>query len=234
MCGRYSLFFDDEYNRNISEIMKVIKSKYPNTDIKSGEIFPTNTAPVLIEQNSSVAPVPYKWGFPNFRNKGVIINARAETAGEKKTFKDSLLKRRCVIPSTGFYEWDKSKQKYLFNIQGRNALYMAGFYNLFKDEPRFIILTTEANSSVSSIHHRMPVVLEKQQIEREKCRFLCGVPGRSGPLERNSVPCREGCREGHSKAAQKFRAVREGFFTKGEKVPARYYAPVLFVLKYHQ
>ena len=91
--------------------------------------------------------------------------AEAETAEEKKTFKDSLLKRRCVIPSTGFYEWDKSKQKYLFNIQGSNALYMAGLYNFFKDEPRFIILTTSANSSVSSIHHRMPVVLEKQQIE---------------------------------------------------------------------
>lgn len=73
MCGRYSLFFDDEYNRNISEIMKVIKSKYPNTDIKSGEIFPTNTAPVLIEQNSSVAPVPYKWGFPNFRTKALLL-----------------------------------------------------------------------------------------------------------------------------------------------------------------
>ena len=165
MCGRYSLFFDDEYNHEISEMMKLIKSKYGQMAVKSGEIFPTNTAPVLIEQNSTVTPVPYKWGFPNFRNKGVIINARAETAGEKKLFKDSLLNRRCVIPSTGFYEWDKSKQKYLFNIQGSNALYMAGFYRFFKDEPRFIILTTSANSSVSSIHHRMPVVLEKQQIE---------------------------------------------------------------------
>lgn len=165
MCGRYSLFFDDEYDHEISEMMKLIKSKYGQIDVKSGEIFLTNTAPVLVEQNSSVTPVPYKWGFPNFRNKGVIINARAETAEEKKTFKDSLLNRRCVIPSTGFYEWDKSKQKYLFNLPESRILYMAGFYNFFKDEPRFIILTTSANSSVSSIHHRMPVVLEKQQIE---------------------------------------------------------------------
>lgn len=165
MCGRYSLFFDDEYDHDISEMIKLIKKKYAQTDVKPGEIFPTNTAPVLIEKGSAIAPVPYTWGFPNFRNKGVIINARAETAEEKKTFKDSLLKRRCVIPSTGFYEWDKSKQKYLFNIQGSNSLYMAGFYNLFKDEPRFIILTTEANSSVSSIHNRMPVILEKQQIK---------------------------------------------------------------------
>lgn len=165
MCGRYSLFFDDEYDYDIAKMMKLINSKYVHTDVKSGEIFPTNTAPVLIKQNSEITPVPYTWGFPNFRNKDVIINARAETAEEKKTFKDSMLNRRCVIPSTGFYEWDKSKQKYIFNIPGSHALYMAGFYNFFNNEPRFIILTTSANSSVSNIHHRMPVVLEKQQIE---------------------------------------------------------------------
>ena len=68
MCGRYSLFFDDEYDHEISEMMKLIKSKYGQIDVKSGEIFPTNTAPILVEQNSSVTPVPYKWGFPNFRN----------------------------------------------------------------------------------------------------------------------------------------------------------------------
>lgn len=60
MCGRYSLFFDDEYNHEISEMMKLIKSKYGQMAVKSGEIFPTNTAPVLIEQNSTVTPVPYK------------------------------------------------------------------------------------------------------------------------------------------------------------------------------
>ncbi len=104
--------------------MNIIKSKYAHTDVKSGEIFPTNTAPVLIEQNSTVTPVPVQMGFSNFRNKGVIINARAETAEEKKTFKDSLLNRKCVIPSTGFYEWDKSKQKYLFNLpESRMLLY---------------------------------------------------------------------------------------------------------------
>lgn len=165
MCGRYSLFFDDEYDYDIAKMMDILKQHYPQTEIKQGEIYPTNTAPVWVKQNSEIAPVPYSWGFPNFRSKGVIINARAETAEEKKLFKDSLLNRRCVIPSTGFYEWDKSKQKYLFNLPESRILYMAGFYNFFKDEPRFIILTTSANSSVSSIHHRMPVVLEKQQIE---------------------------------------------------------------------
>lgn len=165
MCGRYSLFFDDEYDYDIAKMIDILKQHYPQTEIKQGEIYPTNTAPVLVKQNSEIAPVPYSWGFPNFRSKGVIINARAETAEEKKTFRDSLLNRRCVIPSTGFYEWDKSKQKYLFNQPKCRTLYMAGFYSFFKNVPRFIILTAAANPSVSVIHHRMPLVLDKSQIQ---------------------------------------------------------------------
>lgn len=166
MCGRYSLYFDDQYDKDISSIMQEINKNYPDSNVKTGEIFPTNTVPILIEQGSEITPVPYIWGFPSFRNKGVIINARAETAAEKKTFRESLMNRRCVIPSTGFYEWDKTKQKYLFHMQSTNVLYMAGFYNFFKNEPRFVILTTDANSSISEIHHRMPVVLEKNKIEQ--------------------------------------------------------------------
>lgn len=80
MCGRYSLFFDDEYDYDIAKMMDILKQNYPQTKVKQGEIYPTNTAPVLVKQNSEIAPVPYSWGFPNFRSKGVIINARAETA----------------------------------------------------------------------------------------------------------------------------------------------------------
>ena len=71
----------------------------------------------------------------------------------------------------------------------------------------------------------------KWQMERTKCRFLCGLSGRSYPLERNFVPSREGCRGSRSKAAQKFRAVCGGFCAKREKVSTGYYASDGFVLK---
>lgn len=61
---------------------------------------------------------------------------------------------------------DILKRKYLFNLPERRTLYMAGFYSFFKDEPRFIILTTSANPSVSVIRHRMPMVLDKSQIQK--------------------------------------------------------------------
>lgn len=121
----------------------------------------STTAPILLNHNHALVPELSVWGFPGFQGKGVIINARSETAADKKTFRDSLLFRRCIIPTTGFYEWtkDKKKEKYLFTLPDSPVLYLAGFYNELKGERRFVILTTESNSSVSDIHNRMPVII---------------------------------------------------------------------------
>lgn len=167
MCGRYTLF-DDQDNFEIMNILNELNRKYPDNNMKTGEIFPTNTAPVLLNNNHMLAPELSAWGFPGFQGKGVIINARSETAADKKTFRDSLLFRRCIIPTTGFYEWtqDKKKEKYLFTLPDSPVLYLAGFYNVFKGERRFVILTTESNSSVSDIHNRMPVIISPDVKEK--------------------------------------------------------------------
>ena len=111
-------------------------------------------------------PVPQllTWGFPGFKGQRTIINARAETAPDKPMFRKCLEQRRCVIPSTGFYEWAADKQKIRLNLPGDRALYMAGLYNEFAGEPRYVILTTAANESISDVHNRMPVVLPRDRI----------------------------------------------------------------------
>jgi len=161
MCGRYVLFSDAEV-QDIREIIEAVQ-RQNNGQIITGEIFPTNKAPVLLGSQNKVVPELLTWGFPNFRTKGVIINARSETVEEKPMFRRCLYTKRCVIPSNGFYEWshDSEKRKYLFNVPGTQALYMAGLYNEFDGEKRFVILTADANSSISDIHNRMPVVLDK-------------------------------------------------------------------------
>jgi len=164
MCGRYAFFTDREL-QEIDEIIEKISDDIQRDQMKTGEIFPTNVAPVLITQKEIVTPKLMVWGFPNFQNKGVIINARAETAQEKKLFGSSLRERRCIIPSTGFYEWDADKKKFIFNMPDSQILYMAGIYNQFEGENRFVILTTEANSSIADVHNRMPVVVPKARIE---------------------------------------------------------------------
>ena len=158
MCGRY-LFSTDEIDPEMGAILAEIETKFGEDAVKKGEIFPTNRAAIL---TASSGARPMVWGYPRFQCGGVVINARRETAAEKKMFRSSLETGRCVIPSMGFYEWsqDKAKQKYLFRQPGRTCLYMAGLCRTIDGIERFVILTGEANASVSEIHHRMPLVLD--------------------------------------------------------------------------
>lgn len=163
MCGRY--YIDDETSREIEKILSELdKKKLGDKSYKTGEIFPTNIVPILVSQNDSIAPELCTRGFPNFQNKGVIINARSETAFEKKMFRESLVSRRCVIVSSGFFEWNKSKEKIFFTQPESDVMYMAGLYNTFQDEARFVILTTAANSSINDVHDRMPLILPQSQL----------------------------------------------------------------------
>ena len=109
MRGRYTISIDEQ---EIRDIVNAITQRHPDAEFKTGEIYPTNPAPVLLAGQDDIRPDVAVWGFPNFRSKsGVIINARAETALDKKSFRESLLSRRCVIPSTGFFEWAKDAKK---------------------------------------------------------------------------------------------------------------------------
>lgn len=162
MCGRYSLFSQEE-NLEIMRIVRTLDNKYPQNNMKHGEIFPTNTAPILCLEENRITPELSTWGFPRFGAKGVIINARSETADSRPMFRKSLHNRRCVVPSTGFYEWSQNgeKTKYRFNLPHDSTLYMAGIFNEFQGENRFVILTTGANNSIADVHNRMPVILPK-------------------------------------------------------------------------
>ena len=79
-------------------------------------------------------------------------------------FRDSVLARRCVVPTTGFYEWDAARHKYLFQLPGSALLYLAGLYDYVDSQGRYVILTTAPNASMAPIHDRMPLVLQREQI----------------------------------------------------------------------
>mgnify|MGYP001181821414 CR=1 FL=1 len=163
MCGRYTIFTDEDYDE-ITKILSEVNKRSSET-VKTGEIYPTNLAPVLLNDTDGIRPEPLIWGFPSFRSKSVIINARAETAPEKPMFKSCLFERRCVVPSTGFYEWDAEKNKYLFRLADNPILYMAGLWNEYKGERRYVILTTAPNPSIINVHNRMPLVLRADQVD---------------------------------------------------------------------
>lgn len=168
MCGRYNFTAEDaeEIQRMTREIQERL-----NEQLKTGEIYPTNLVPILIQDKGCEKPMPMTWGFPHFKGGGVIINARSETVTEKRMFRNSVLTRRCIVPSTGFFEWRRegsSKIKYLFRLPGEKVLYMAGFYNRFptkdgEERDQFVILTTGANESMQDVHDRMPVILRPEE-----------------------------------------------------------------------
>ena len=178
MCGRYAIECEEE-NIFLKEILEEINRRYAGNPIldrmKTGEIFPTETVPILALEKENATPVLMNWGFPRPEASGVVINARAETVIEKHMFRSSVLSRRCVVPSTGFYEWQqvpgqKKKDKYLLRTPSGPMLYMAGLYNLFPGgqggrTPGFVIVTIAANEWVSPIHNRMPLILNTEESE---------------------------------------------------------------------
>lgn len=166
MCGRYYIELDDDVTQEIARILADLNKRHSDKNYKTGEIFPTNDAPILLARdNNNIEPDVLKWGFPNFKNKGVIISARSESAFEKPTFRNCLVSRRCIVPASGFYEWNRNKEKISFTQPNSPIMYMAGIYNIYNEESRFVILTTAANSSISDVHDRMPLILPWDQIE---------------------------------------------------------------------
>lgn len=161
MCGRY--YVDDETAREIEKLVRQVDEKLRQKKIQ-GDIYPGGESAVLAENASGLAAEEKRWGFPGFQSKKLVFNARAETALEKRMFRDSLLNRRCVIPAAWFYEWDPKKQKFEFFRREFPILFMAGFYKPFDGEDRFVILTRQANRSVAEIHSRMPLILEREEI----------------------------------------------------------------------
>lgn len=116
------------------------------------------------------------WGLIPFWSKDdsakySMINARAEGIGAKPAFRRPIRNQRCLVPATGFYEWDKSvKPSVPYNIGLKDgALFaFAGLYDRWTDpttgEERYTytIITTEPNELVARIHNRMPVILKPE------------------------------------------------------------------------
>ncbi len=164
MCGRYQ--FTAEQSAEILQIIQEVQDKIGAVAARSvpqGEIKPGCKMPVLLAtEGGQPTPELMVWGFRT--PKSLLINARVETALEKPLFADSTRYRHCVVPSTGFYEWDGDRRKFHFTSRDSAALYMAGIYDVRDGVPCYCILTTAPNASMRDVHDRMPLVLEREQI----------------------------------------------------------------------
>lgn len=123
----------------------------------SGKITPGTKAPVVVYLNDCYMTKYMTWGFP-MKDK-YIYNARSETILEKDFFQ-SVYTHRCLIPVSGFYEWTNKKQPVSYELD--KPFYIAGIYQ----NNHFCMITTKANHYVQHIHHRMPLVLQGDDVKK--------------------------------------------------------------------
>lgn len=99
-----------------------------------------------------------------------LINCRSESAATKPTFRRAFRERRCLIPATGFYEWqaagNKETQPWYLTLKSGEPLAFAGLWESWTDPAGNIlesctILTTSANAFMAEVHERMPVILDR-------------------------------------------------------------------------
>lgn len=171
MCGRYTFF------NNIDSLQHSLNIDVIDSNIidhqASYNISPTQNAPVVFQDNNNRILKNMRWGLipswakdNSFASK--LINARAETIADKPSFKNLITTNRCVVLANGYYEWvnvDNKKQPY-FIYSGENTMIsMAGLWTEWKDVISFTIITKQSETSISHLHHRMPLMLPKEKID---------------------------------------------------------------------
>lgn len=122
--------------------------------INMSVIRPTDQALIIKPEGQAIL---CGWGFDVSWDKKPLINARAESLTEKKTFAP-LLEQRCIIPATGYFEWRNtgdSKRKNSIHPSDQTVFSMAGLWGV----DRFTIITCAPSPEIAFIHNRMPVIL---------------------------------------------------------------------------
>ena len=129
----------------------------------------------VITRNSPNKAELMRWGLIPFWAKDPrigykMINARAEDIQFKPSFRKPIRSQRCLVPTSGFFEWKhvgEEKIPYFIKLKGSDMFAFAGLYDIWKDVEEyplksFTIITTSPNSLVESIHNRMPVILDEK------------------------------------------------------------------------
>ena len=176
MCGRFARY---STSSQFSETIIPFLVNSREEICGSFNISPSQKALIVRENDGHHVGISMKWGLePNWIRPGknrLIINGRSETIDKKSLFRVSFRFKRCLVLCDGYYEWKNTrtglKKPYYVHSPNEKPFCMAAIFdnkksNLGDIDERFIIITKPAHLSVSDIHHRMPIRLEKDaQVE---------------------------------------------------------------------
>lgn len=190
MCGRFTLFQPGEAIAQVFQLAEV-PTVEPRYNIAPTQLVPTvlHTPKASDAQSQKQSDTVgndsvlrqfklLRWGLiPSWAKDPAmgarLINARAETVGEKPSFRSAFRHRRCLVVADGFYEWqrqERKKQPFYFRLQDGQPFAFAGLWEHWEAPDgeaisSCTILTTEANELLRPIHDRMPVILDAKDYD---------------------------------------------------------------------
>ena len=165
MCGRFTI-------THPNEALAALFSADTGNDLPPEpryNVCPTQSISVVTSASGRRRLRAMRWGFlPQWYKSPtdgpVIINARADTIATKPAFREAVRQRRCIIPASGFYEWqtgtDGSKLPWYFTRSDGKPLAFAGLWQRWQDLETCAIVSTDAGPGMAGLHHREPVILE--------------------------------------------------------------------------
>jgi putative SOS response-associated peptidase YedK len=176
MCGRYIAKWDlPAFSKHFETPTPLFAANY--------NIAPSSSVPIVFFNSGERQTAIVRWGLvpawarsPETFNAN-LFNARAETVAEKPAFRNALKTRRCLIPTSGFYEWQRlenSKQPFFIYHSESDPFAFAGLWERWEGGLEFdgriletcTIITTEANDLIKPIHDRMPVIVQQKDYDQ--------------------------------------------------------------------
>jgi putative SOS response-associated peptidase YedK len=171
MCGRFA------QQRPASELAEIFAAE-PLADDPGPRfnVAPTDEALVVVQRDDRRAVTAYRWGLiPHWAESAKVgsrmFNARAETLTSSPAFRDAFVRKRCLVPVDGFYEWRREgavRQPFLIGRADGMPLVLAGLWSGWRDPTTeqvvrtFTIVTSGPNEQMADLHDRMPVVVPEE------------------------------------------------------------------------
>lgn len=190
MCGRFVITLPQEDAVQMFEALPA--NDLP--EVPNYNVCPTDMVHVVVPGGTRRQLKAMRWGFLPAWYKTpsdgpLLINARAETIAMKPAFREACRTRRCLIPTSGFYEWTKDSEgkRLPWFIRQSEPMVMAGVWQSWgqgADQVNTVaFVTCSAGERMQAIHHRMPVILTPS----EWPLWLGEVAGKAAPLMRSAV-----------------------------------------------
>ncbi len=183
MCKRCIIFAYDEVLDIVMKLEVGAPLNFnPDWPVRTTEAYPKSVAPLIVPAFDTAASAPVfapgslgvrelSWGFEESWKPGVVFNTRIESA-TKPTWQESMLHRRCILPVPAFFETHREetypspktgkpiKRQYEFRVPGQDIIFIGCTWR----GDAFSMVTTEANTDMAPIHHRMPLIVHQEEL----------------------------------------------------------------------